>query len=476
VYSSQCNVLRWALYIKETLQMHDLKLGNNSRVAVMGGGPAGSLFGYFLLDMADRVGTEIHLDIYEPRDFSYPAPLGCNMCGGIISESLVQHLAMDGINLPTTLVQRGIDSYVLHMDVGTACIRTPLDEKRIGAIYRGAGPRGIRKMKLSSFDGHLLSLAVQKGARVLRCRVDEVTWADGRPRVKTHGGSPKEYDLLAVAAGVNTKALELFKNINPNYKPPQTTKTAIREYFLGEKIIGEFLGSSMHVFLLNIPRLEFAAIIPKGDYVTVCLLGEEINEALLQAFLNAREVKECMPPDWRWDQPACQCSPRINVQGAVQPFGDRLVFLGDSGVTRLYKDGIGAAYRVAKVASTTAMFEGVSAENFRKHFWPTCRKMSIDNITGNVIFLVTRLIQKFRFARQAILRMTIREQHKTGNPFRMSMVLWDMFTGSEPYKEIFFRTLHPVFLARLGLDLIVSIWPFTAKRGSCTARTKSSQQ
>jgi len=33
----------------------------------------------------------------------------------------------------------------------------------------------------------------------------------------------------------------------------------------------------MHVFLLDIPRLEFAAIIPKGDYATVCLLGEDIE-------------------------------------------------------------------------------------------------------------------------------------------------------------------------------------------------------
>ena len=46
---------------------------------------------------------------------------------------------------------------------------------------------------------------------------------------------------------------------------------------MGEDVIGQTLGSAMHVFLLNIPRLEFAAIIPKGDYVTMCLLGENID-------------------------------------------------------------------------------------------------------------------------------------------------------------------------------------------------------
>ena len=37
----------------------------------------------------------------------------------------------------------------------------------------------------------------------------------------------------------------------------------------------------MHVFLLDIPRLEVAAIIPKGDYMSLCLLGADIDSALV---------------------------------------------------------------------------------------------------------------------------------------------------------------------------------------------------
>jgi hypothetical protein len=33
------------------------------------GGPAGSFFSFFLLEMALRVGREIHVDVYEPRHF-----------------------------------------------------------------------------------------------------------------------------------------------------------------------------------------------------------------------------------------------------------------------------------------------------------------------------------------------------------------------------------------------------------------------
>ena len=68
-------------------------LENGMRIAVVGGGPAGSFFSYFLLEMAKETGIQVELDIYEPRDFSRQGPAGCNMCGGIASEALVQELA-----------------------------------------------------------------------------------------------------------------------------------------------------------------------------------------------------------------------------------------------------------------------------------------------------------------------------------------------------------------------------------------------
>lgn len=78
----------------------DPRLVDGSRVAVIGAGPAGSFFSCFLLSMAERAGLTLDVDLYEPRDFRRPGPQGCNMCGGIVSESLVQNLAMEGISLP----------------------------------------------------------------------------------------------------------------------------------------------------------------------------------------------------------------------------------------------------------------------------------------------------------------------------------------------------------------------------------------
>jgi flavin-dependent dehydrogenase len=436
-----------------------LELDDGSRVAVIGGGPAGSYFTYFLLDMADMLGIEIEVDVYEARNFSKAGPGGCNHCGGIISESLVQLLATEGINLPPDVVQRGISSYVMHMDIGSVRIETPIQEMRIGAVHRGAGPKGDTGDKWQSFDGFLQNLTIEKGANVINKRVTELDWQSGQPTVNTRGGTPKVYDLLVVAAGVNSATQRLFKGMELDYQPPRVTKTIIREYKLGEEMIQKYLGNSMHVFLLDMPGLEFAAMIPKGDYVTICMLGEDIDKDLFEIFLDAPEVKQVMPSGWQLTHFACQCLPRMNIGAAVHPYGDRLVIIGDSGTTRLYKDGIGGAYRTAKAAASTAVFNGIGEEDFEKHYMPACNTLDRDNSIGRFIFGVTHQIQHRRFARKAVLRMTAEEQKRKGPNRRMSMILWDMFTGSAPYRDIFMRTLNPLYLVKLGWSLAASIVP-----------------
>lgn len=423
-------------------------LPSGARVAVMGGGPAGSFFASFLLDLASKLDLDVCVDIFEPKRFDQPAPYGCNMCGGIVSESLVQMLAAEGIELPPAVVQRGIDSYVLHTNEETVHIDTPLREKRIAAVHRGAGPRDIQEIKWYSFDDHLLAHARRLGARLIAERVKGIERTGERWRLTDHTGDPREYDLVAVATGVNAGALKLFEDLPIAYRAPETTKTFIREYLLGEEVIDQHFGSAMHVFLMDLPGLEFAALIPKGDYVTVCLLGEDLDAKLLEAFLSSEPVRSCFPQQWDPAVRSCQCSPKIAVTAAAEPFGDGLVFVGDAGVTRLYKDGIGAAYRTAKAAARTVIFEGTRARDFERHYLPALKAIEHDNLLGKAAFWAAGKMQHRSFARRALVRMTRREQEGRA-AMRMSHVLWDLFTGSAPYREILLQAVHPVFLARM---------------------------
>ena len=66
-------------------------------------------------------------------------------------------------------------------------------------------------------------------------------------------------------------------------------------------------------------------------------------------------------------------------------------------------------------------------------------------------------VQGAGFLLRAMLRMTSVEQRRAGEHRRMSLVLWDLFTGSASYRNIFLRTLRPAFVARFVWNLTVSI-------------------
>jgi len=435
-----------------------LVLDDGARVGVIGGGPGGSFFSLFLLAMARSVDLDLSVDVYEPRAFTHRGPAGCNHCGGIISESLVQMLAAEGINLPPSVVQKGIDSYILHTDLGDVRIQAPRDEKRIAAVYRGNGPRESEPVTIAGFDRHLLDLAAARGATVIRQLVREVAWHEGRPALLTADGRGRTYDLLAVASGVNSQALNLFTGSTDSYHAPRTQKTFICEFRLGAEVVADRFGSAMHVFLLDLPRLTFAALIPKGEFVTLCLLGDELDPALVDAFLALPVVRRCFP-DMVVPAMACHCHPHINVTAAVRPFDDRVVWVGDCGVARLYKDGIGSAYRTAKAAAKTAVFHGVSARDFQRHFWPACRALDLDNTIAKAVFGATHVIQRTRFLRRGVVRMAAREQARAGGRKRMSGVLWDVFTGSAPYRDVLLRTLSPAFPVSLAWHVAAGSLP-----------------
>src|SRR3990170_5137270 len=268
-----------------------IRLHDGSRIGVVGGGPAGSLFAYFLLTFARRMDLNLCLDIYEPRDFTQTGPDGCNMCGGIVSESLVQALAVEGIGLPSSVVQRGIDSYVLCTAGNRVRIDTPSKEKRIAAVHRGGGPRDLREVKWGGLDGYLLTRARELGAVVVPARVSDVGWDNGRPQVHLQ---------------------------NTSY-----------------------------------------------------------------------------------------------------------------------------TYRTAKAAARTAIFSGVSAHDFRRHYWPLYRSIAGDNRFGRLIFAIIHRIKAIEPLRRGVMRMAALEQAGPAGDRPMSIVLWDLFTGSAPYREVFFLTLAP---------------------------------
>ena len=432
-----------------------IEISDGSSIAVIGGGPAGSYFSYFALEFANRYDLDITLDIYEAKNFSKIGAGGCNHCGGIVSESLVQKLATDGIVIPSNVIQKGINTYTLHTEQGRTVIDTPSHEQRIASVFRGCGPKGCLDNSYSSFDNFLLGLCRENGANVIFEKISKVTRVSDGIVVSSKKQSEKKYDLVVGAAGLSTKTLDMFKSVCPDYIAPKITRTYISEFLLEKNDVDIHFGNSMHVFLINLPNITFGALIPKGNYVTLVLLGKNIDKEIVENFINSDQVKGCFPKNIKLrDAAPCKCYPYINVKAAKRPFADRVVLVGDSASSKLYKNGIGAAYITGRAAAKTIIFEGISKKSFIKTYRPICRDLDIDNLLGKFIFFATGIIQKSKVLKNGLLHMVNQEQKKVTDKRHMSSALWDTFTGSASYRNILLRFLNPKLLLHFVWSII----------------------
>jgi flavin-dependent dehydrogenase len=411
-------------------------LEDGSRIAVVGGGPTGSFFSIFALKLAKMVDKELNITIYDPKNFSKDGPAGCNKCAGIISELLVQTLAVEGINLPDSVVWKGINSYQLHTTKGSVSIATPSFENTIAAVYRGGGPKGIIGEHKESFDDFLMGEAVKEGAAHIPLKIEGIEYKNDKPILFSQGGEIGQADLVVGAVGVNSAKSGIFRDIGFGYEEPRTIKAALAELSFDEEIVCEHFGNSIHLFLLPMKNLKFAAMIPKVTYLTLCILGHDLNANTIKDFLDYPVVKEVLPKSVSYKF-RCRCLPKMNVKAPKIPFTDRVVMCGDAGSTRLFKDGLGAAYIMGKAAANTAVLHGVSKQDFQEHYYPVYKNIIVDNYYGSYLYFLADLYKNYGLLTRWMLQIVQAEQSDPEDPKRLSSVLWNMFTGNERFKNIF---------------------------------------
>ena len=150
-------------------------LENGSRVAVIGGGPAGCFFSIFFIRLAQLLDLDIHVDIFEYRNFKADGPAGCNMCAGVISEGLVQLLSIEGIIIPDNLIEI-------------------YGESRAQSLYRWGPPsRRVAFRFVAKGEGFLpsaLASMVAKYLRELAMKAFNAFWQQRVPGVKPTAGYP----------------------------------------------------------------------------------------------------------------------------------------------------------------------------------------------------------------------------------------------------------------------------------------------
>ncbi|MEW5872109.1 MAG: FAD-dependent oxidoreductase [Chloroflexota bacterium] len=402
-----------------------MQLENNSRVAIIGGGPAGSFTALHLQRFAAHAGLRLEIAIFELRDFSRPGPRGCNKCAGIISSKTVHNLIALGLSFPDGIILAELNSYVLHLDQNELLIEQPDPDRRIVSVYRGSGPRLGTHPPPISFDGWLIAQAQARGATLYPERVIAIRAGPRRHTIVT-AQRAFEADLVILATGINSSA-----PLDPGwqYRPPRSMVMAQDEILLPTTLEK----GHVHVFFAPPSGMIFGGLIPKGRYANISLLGHKLPPRAIAEFLKEHETTL-----FSQDTPTlCGCTPRIVTAPATGYYADRMVAVGDCAVTRLYKDGIGSAYVTAEAAARTAVEMGISARHFSVGYRSVCHRIARDNHYGHLLFWLWGLARRSPALVSAWQKAVLREKDLPASDQIYHRVLWGMFTGDESYRQIF---------------------------------------
>jgi len=441
---------------------NELKLHNNDRVAVIGAGPAGSLFAYSLLRLAKKEKLSLQVTLYDPRDFSRCGPSGCNKCAGVINGSLWQRLKKIGIDLDQVenLIQSRLNGYLWITPAGCLQIKMPFGWQPSRTVFRGCGPRFDHPGKKVGLDDYFLRLALENGAHYQRSRVMDVSLpekTDQPIQIRLEKDKEQfrvEAELIVGAFGLNPVLLNHFRQLGVGYRPPRYVRAANMELVRRPDAEPKAYDNFIRVHNVSDCRVRQLVLTPKGKYATLTMLSPyDLCAEDLHEIRKCPEMQSILRSGWDWPDQFCHCLPLLLKRSAKNFYGNRIVLVGDAACCRYYKNGLESALHSSGIAAAVAVRYGISRRDFRREYLPRIRREIIhDNFFGRQILwahnLITSrpaLMKLFIQVRSEIIRPTMAREHDD--------ILWDMFTGNRPYRHIFFRIIQPLFILEMALHL-----------------------
>ena len=424
----------WKQEFMSRKKAHNLgPVQDGQTVAIIGGGPGGVGCALTLRQEAHRLGREVRVVLFEGKRFGEHY----NQCAGVLSPPLQDLLREFGLAFPAQLIQRTIVGYMLYGDHER--ILLPEDE---GSAHSQA----VQRVK---FDQFLLEQVRAEGVDVVLGRVTDVEFHPEEVIVYSWSGT---YHACAVVGAFGlSKAMAACFARRVGYIPPPFLETLVTKFYPGpQEPIPDLLDNLIHVFLPRLPRVEFGALIPKGDHITVILAGWNVSAKEMEAFLNLPLVRQLLPST----PPTDYFKGRFPIGLAGRPFGDRYVLIGDAaGLVRPFKGkGINSALFTGRVAAETLLREGISRAALTQ-FYRRCHQLTGDLWYGRLMRRLAYLVSH-QFSLDPVVRLA---QHD----LRLRQLLFACVSGDETYRNIVRRWENLSLVCRLAPALL---WSWRNKR------------
>ncbi|MEW5872110.1 MAG: hypothetical protein AB1894_22805 [Chloroflexota bacterium] len=365
-------------------------LQSGGKVVVIGGGPGGAATAIALKQSGRALGRQVRVVVVEEKHFA--GEQHYNQCAGVLSPPIAELVERDlGIPFPYHLAQRSITGYVLH----TARRQIVLDGDTEPSL-------ALRRVQ---FDAYMLDIAQQHGVEVQSARVTDLEFHADEVIVYT-SSLPLQADVVVGAFGMDEGAAALFSR-TVNYRPPATLSSIVTKYHPGEEGMAAF-GDRIHAFLPPTPHIEFAAVTPKGNHLTINAAGATIDIELVRAFLSAPYVQSILP---RIAEAGSLHLKDLHYfkghfpRGLAHNFtGERFVMVGDAaGLVRAFKGkGVTSAIQTGTRAAQTILCQGISASAFQAYRTAN-RDITEDLPYGRAMRILTILASKLGLMDIALL-------------------------------------------------------------------------
>jgi flavin-dependent dehydrogenase len=154
-------------------------------------------------------------------------------------------------------------------------------------------------------------------------------------------------------------------------------------------------GQTVYAFLPPIAGVEFAAIIPKGNHLTIVIAGSKLGNEAMDKLLEWKPVRDIVRREECQEQQLEYYEGRFPASQGRHIYGERYVTIGDAaGLVRPFKGkGVTTACVTAHRAAVTMIEFGIGKHAMRR-FYAECRDLVEDIFFGRIVRALVHLAHR----------------------------------------------------------------------------------
>ena len=394
---------------------------------IIGCGPSGASCALRLKSLSSGRTPPLRIIVYEGKLLDRKSYF--NQCLGVLSPPLDRIMEQElGIPFPWPIIERKIDGYIIHSDRTT--------------LLLGGEQAPSYACRRVEFDNYLFQKVKEAGIEVIPARVTGIDFSPGRVMVYSESCNVWA-DVVIGAFGLDDGMARVFER-NSRYRSPRFLSSVVTKLHPGEAAMESF-GSNIHAFLTASLPLEFGAITPKGDHLSINIAGEKVDASTMDRFLSLPGVRAALPESFRQALPELTYfKGKFPTLPARAPLGEHYIMIGDAaGLNRPFKGkGINSAVTTGLRAAEAIAAFGLTRSAFEQYIKGCC-ELTADIPYGRMLRAVAN-----RFAKYGLLDGVL-EAAKTEPALQKAM--FNIVSGQENYKKTWQETRNVGLLVRTFL-------------------------